>query len=294
MKNKFSVAIILVSLLTTNICYSQNQYAINFDSFSTILKMPAVTKSQKDKFNLQTKSKKIEFEKNGKKYLGYPTHNQEFYNEIIKPEILRNLDTLKKLPKELIVNELAIFIYRCYRDIIGIDFYRWGGDLFDLDDPQPKGPRHQFAYGIDCSGFAASAYEAAVDCGLLTAEEALFSHYGYKLYCEKNNIKDKGGLDNLPNNFRLDTIELYQLGDQIEFIPKNGELSPDKLKYVKPGDILVTNGHVGIIVKINDKFYFLESGGWVVPNNGYMPYELLESIKIFAKRGDLTIRRCLN
>ncbi|MBZ0199653.1 MAG: hypothetical protein K8H86_07290, partial [Ignavibacteriaceae bacterium] len=224
---------------------------------------------------------------------GYPTHNKNIVDEVISQAVIPNLDVLKKLPKNKIVNELTILTFNIYQTYIGKSFYRWGGDIFDLDDPQAESVRFTKSYGLDCSGFATSGYELAVYYNLLSPNEALFSSKGFSAYCLLNNLKDSGGRDDTPNNYRVDTKELAFLGEEIFKINRNTSLDDHQIKQLQAGDIMGKNGHFGIIVEINNQLYYLESGGWVLSKNEQKPVPIKEAIVGFAKHGPIYIRRCL-
>ena len=138
-------------------------------------------------------------------------------------------------------------------------------------------------------------YELAVYFGLINPEDesAVFSSKGFEIYSKKHNIKDEGGTDGMSNNFRVDTVDMMKLGRVIISVDKGGSLSEEDIKKLQPGDIAGIEGHVGIIVDINGKLYYLESGGQVVPPRGWKPIPVAEAIKIFAKNGLVIIRRSL-
>ncbi len=247
----------------------------------------------KEKYNSFIESEYITIEKDSIKIAGYPTHNNKMVEDLIDKTVLPNLDALKKLPKNKIVSELAILTFNVYQEYIGKSFYRWGGDIMDLDDPQNESIRFTKSYGLDCSGFTTAGYELAVFFNLLSPEDALFSSKGFAEYCRLNNLKDSGGRNNTSNNFRVDTKELAFLGNEIYKIERNGSLDDDQLKQLKAGDIMGKNGHFGIIVEIDDELYYLESGGWVLSKNDQKPVPIKEAAAEFAKYGPIYIRRCL-
>ncbi|MDP4176199.1 MAG: hypothetical protein Q8933_19620, partial [Bacteroidota bacterium] len=112
-------------------------------------------------------------------------------------------------------------------------------------------------------------------------------------YCKKNNVEDKGGLDGEGNNFRVDTRELASLGREIIRIDEGGTPTDEQVSKLQAGDLVGRNGHFGIIVEINGELFYLESGGWVVPNTGGNPYHAKEALEIFAKHGIVMVRRVL-
>lgn len=199
----------------------------------------------------------------------------------------------KKSPVE-IINTLTFFGYEIYQTYFGRDFYRWGGDILDLDDPQDRSVRNQFSFGLDCSGLAAMPYEIAVYFKLVSSEETLFSSKGYENYCRINNQNDIGGREGTNNNFRLDTQELAKLGRELFRLEKNQIPTEEQIKLLQPGDIVGRSGHFGIIAELNGAPYYFESGGWVVPKNDGIPVKAFEALKIFASSGTISVRRCLD
>jgi hypothetical protein len=273
-----------------------DECSIDYNKVDKIIKFDTPDSLMLAKFNPNMESNFVTIQKEGFTVSGYRTENKIFYNEIIKPYLLKYKDKLHKLPIKDAINEIAIFIHQAYRAYLGKDFYRWGGDINDLDDPQGEKSRGKYKYGLDCSGYTTSAYDAAVDLGLLdpSSDEAIFSSKGFEHYCKTYNLKDGGGIKDTPNNFRVDTKELAVLG-RIVFTVKQGEAPTDEqIKLLQAGDIVGRSGHFGIIVFINNKPYYLESGGWVVPNHNWLPYCAKEALTIFARNGNIDIRRALN
>ncbi|MDP4190775.1 MAG: hypothetical protein Q8858_04415 [Bacteroidota bacterium] len=275
---------------------TSNQLSMSYNSFARKIEIPTPTKEQKAKFNADIKSEKVDIKKPGGKVIsGYKTANKEFLEEVVRPIVLPHLDELKKMPKEEMINTLALFGHELFQIYFGKDFYRWGGDILDLDDPQSEEFRHDAKYGLDCSGFSTLPYELAVYFGLLDKEdtEATASSKGFEVYCKKNNVEDKGGLDGEGNNFRVDTRELASLGREIIRIDEGGTPTDEQVSKLQAGDLVGRNGHFGIIVEINGELFYLESGGWVVPNTGGNPYHAKEALEIFAKHGIVMVRRVL-
>ena len=224
---------------------------------------------------------------------GLVTQNKTFFEKVMLPELNEYRDELAKQDDEIIISTLAKYTFKVYQTYFGQGFYRWGGDLFDLDDPQPKGLLYERPYGLDCSGFTTAAYDIAVYMELIPAEKAVFSSKGYKLFCDETGFDDGGSLVGGSNRYRLDTSELYRLGEEVFRIEKNEKPTKEQLSRIKPGDIAGRNGHFGIIVEIEDKLYYLESGGWVVPVVGGYPVEIKHALMKFAKNGYVSVRRCL-
>jgi len=259
-----------------------------------IIKIPEPTGEQKLEINSEIKSEFVTSEKSGNiKISGYETKNQLFLEKVIEPLVATHLDELvKKSPTE-IINTLTLFGYEIYQTYLGKDFYRWGGDILDLDDPQERSHRYQFSFGLDCSGFTSLPYELAAYFKLIKPKQALFSSKGYEIYCELNNKNDIGGREGTSNNFRLDTPELAVLGKEVFRLEKNQVPTEEQIKLLQPGDIVGRSGHFGIIALLNGEAYYLESGGWVVSKNDGIPVKAFEALKIFASTGSITVRRCL-
>jgi hypothetical protein len=263
-------------------------------SVKKLIAIPDPTDEQKYKFNENIESEETTTVKDGINFNGFKTKNKLFFDEVIDPLISARLDTLRKMHPVDAVNELTLFVFDIYQKYFGKNFYRWAGDIFDLDDPQPNGSRYKKSFGLDCSGFASTPYELAVHYNLITPEQTPFASKGFKIFCEENNFADKGGLNGTSNNFRLDTRDLVLLGREIISVQKGSSINSEQLNLLQAGDLVGRSGHIGILVQINNELYYLESGGWVVPKYGDgNPYKAAEALEIFAGSGELTIRRCL-
>jgi len=223
----------------------------------------------------------------------FPTRNREVLMELLVPALEPNLNKLRLLPHDELISEIAAFNHRVYRALWGSDFYRWGGDIFDLDDPQPEGIGAEKMFGLDCSGFTTAPYEIAVHLGLLKAEQTVFASQGYRLFCERTGFVDGGALDGGSNRYRLDTRELDQLGRELFRIEKGSQPTEAQIKMLRGGDIVGRNGHFGIIIMLEGEPYFIESGGWVCHRVDGLPVHARNALEIFARNGYLTIRRCL-
>ncbi len=248
------------------------------------------------RFNGKIKAEKIRFAKTNTLYLnGFSTRNRSFLEQVMVPVIVPLLDTLKKMQPAEVINELTLFGHEAFRTYIGKSFYRWGGDILDLDDPQDKGTRIQFTFGLDCSGFVSMPYEMATYFFIMDAKKdnLVFSSKGFEQFCKGRYFRDTGGRNGTPNNYRIDTGDLVHLGRQVLSIPKGGKPSNQQLAKLQPGDIVGRNGHFGIIVQIKGTLYYLESGGWVSPKSNGYPYRADKALEIFAKSGELMVRRCL-
>lgn len=261
---------------------------------SCLIKLNKENIKNLSEFSLNTLSDSTLSMRNGKMITGYRTQNKKFLDEVLRPAVESGKSRLAHLSQREIVNQLTIFAFQAYQQVFGKGFYRWGGDILDLDDPQYESIRHKFKYGLDCSGMSVVGYELAAYLGLVKGEELVFSSPGFRYYCETTGFKDGGALDGGSNNFRLDTKELDQLGTLITRIEKREEISEEKVKSFRAGDIVGRDGHFGVIVESNSKLYYLESGGWVVPQIGGRPVEILQAINKFAENGYVSVRRCIN
>ena len=298
MKNyKLFIVSVILLFSIQSLTYSQpDQLSMDYNNFTRKIAIPKPTKGQMKEFNGEVKAKQISLKKeNGKTITGFKTANKKFLEKVIAPILKPHLKELAKMQPADMINTLTLFEHELFRTYFGKDFYRWGGDILDLDDPQDEEIRHQYKYGLDCSGFSTSPYELAVYFGLMKPEDqgALFSSKGFELYCKKNNITEKGGREGTSNSYRLDTKELAVLGREIFAVKKGTAPTEAQMSLIQPGDLVGRDGHFGIIVFINNKPYYLESGGYVVPQKGGLPYPASQSIEIFAKDGDVFIRRAL-
>jgi hypothetical protein len=288
-----SLAIICLFALYS--CSSNKQLTFDYQLLSSGIKLEKPSEEMLKKFNKTVRGEWRTIKKDYKEYSGFVTNNKEFLEKIITPYLSVYAAELKLKSENQIINELTLFGHQIFQLYFGKDFYRWGGDILDLDDPQISSPRHEYAYGLDCSGFTTLAYELAVHFNLIDfkSRSALFSSKGFEYYCTQTNSKDEGGRDGTSNNFRVDTKDLSQLGDEIIKIEKGAAPTKEQMDKLQAGDIVGRSGHFGILVEINNDLYYLESGGWVVPKNGGLPYHAKEAIEIFAKNGDVYLRRCL-
>lgn len=259
--------------------------------YGTLIPYQKADPKLKTRFNGDVLADSLYYEKGDTAWTGFKTQNQVFLKEVITPALEPYLVELSTLSQTDIINELALFTFNIYQEYFGKSFYRWGGDLFDLDEPQTRVNTSRKLYGLDCSGFVTAPYELAVHFGLITDTLALFSWQGFKHYCKTTNFQDGGGLDGGSNNYRLDTRELNQLGKEMYRIEKGRSLSRRHLKKLQPGDIAGRNGHYGIMVHIHGKPYYLESGGWVAPSVGGYPVKADVALEIFARNRYVSVRR---
>jgi len=266
------------------------------DSFENPITTSPPTPELTQAFTLATRARLDSVKKeNGMTVRGYVTENRKFYEAVLRPLIDLHLEDLSKQHPVQVVNTLTLFCHEAYQTYFGANFYRWGGDIFDLDDPQEEGVRHGYAYGLDCSGFVSMPYEIAVLLGLLdpARDDAVFSSKGFARFVMTHSIPDLGGRDSTSNRCRLDTYDFLRLGREIFSIDSAGVPSQEEVSRLQAGDVVGTPGHVGIIVEIEGNPYYLESGGWVVRRSGGNPYRAFEALVLFARGGPVTVRRAL-
>jgi|GEM_PF-557647 hypothetical protein len=270
--------------------------SMDYNNFVRKIAIPKPTAEQVKEFNRNIKGEKKSVKKeNGITISGYVTNNKRFLEKVITPILKPHLGELASMSKVEMINTLALFNHELFMTYFGKNFYRWGGDMRDLDDPQIEDTRFEYKYGLDCSGFSTSAYELAVYFGLLKPNEdaALFSSKGFELFCKRTNQKDKGGREGTSNNFRVDTRELAELGRTVFRLEKGGSPTQEQINMLQAGDLVGKNGHFGIIVFINNKPYYLESGGYVLPEKDGLPYPAAPSLTMFAAGGAISVRRAL-
>lgn len=294
-KSSHLLNMLILAVLTLFVsCSQSNLEKSELYPLQLTIVIPEPTDEQRKEFNSDIESEFITVEKeNSKQISGFRSKNKQFLEKIITPIVSPYLKQLAEKSPTEIINTLTLFGYELYQIYFGRDFYRWGGDILDLDDPQNRSHRYKFSYGLDCSGFASLPYELAVYFGLLTEDNAVFSSRGYRQYCERNQITDVGGREETSNNYRLDTRELANLGDEVFTLEKNQIPIQEQINLLQPGDIVGRSGHFGIIAELKGEPYYLESGGWVVPKNNGIPVKAIEALRIFASSGAITVRRCL-
>lgn len=291
-----AVFMFILLLFSIYYCSSRDvikEASIDFNSFEKQIDFVSPSDELLTQFNREIIGDSIEIKKGEKFFNGYITSNRSFLEEVITPILQPQIEKLRRKHPVEIVNDLAIFGYEIFRTYFDREFYRWGGDIFDLDDPQIKGTRYKNKFGLDCSGYAALPYELAVHFNLIDSAAALFSSTGYKIFCGQKELEDTGGREDTPNNYRLDTKEMILLGEEIIRINKGTEVSDEQIKLLQPGDIAGRSGHFGIIIEIEGKPYYLESGGRIVPSAGYLPVEAQTALTAFARNGYVSVRRCL-
>ncbi|HPB30341.1 MAG TPA: hypothetical protein PLB62_02695 [Candidatus Sumerlaeota bacterium] len=270
---------------------------IDYKAFPRRISIPASDPELKKIFFGDAKAEWREIARpDGTKVAGYANDNRLFLEKVMAPIIEENRTELAAMHPVELINTLTLFSHEIFRVYFGPDTFSWGGDILDLDDPQIRGPRYEYRFGLDCSGFSSMPYELAVYFGFLKPDDpaAVFSSPGFEIYTKAHGLPDRGGRDGASNRYRVDTSDMKNLGRVIFTVSKDGAAAPEDLEKLQAGDlVLLPAGHVGIVVEILGDFYFLEAGGWVVPPNGGLPYAIAPAIEIFAKQGPLEIRRSL-
>jgi len=295
MKHTQSLAAVAMGALLL-LCARGNYDVLPYGAFESAIPIPEPSPQQRARFNASAGADfAIRQGPDGSTLKGYVSANREFLAEVVEPLLEPYRPWLAGLTQVELINALALFGHELYHRYFGPDFYRWGGDLLDLDDPQEEGIHHQLRYGLDCSGFATFPYDLAVHLGLLQAEEpgALFSAAGFARFCAQSGMHDTGGRLGGGNRFRLDTAELATLGREVFALPKGGSPTASQLALLQPGDLVGRSGHFGLIVEIRGEPYFLESGGWVGPIVGNYPCHARRALAMFARTGPIAIRRAL-
>ena len=300
LRPRLAAVLVLVSALalwsSCSLIEPRGPLTRSHDSFDNPITTSPPTPELTQKFTLAAMGRLDSVQKhNGVIVRGYVTENRKFYEAVLQPLIDLHLEDLSKQHPVQVINTLTLFCHEAYQTYFGGKFYRWGGDIFDLDDPQEEGVRHQYAYGLDCSGFVSMPYEIAVLLGLLdpASDYAVFSSKGFARFSTAHSMPDLGGRDSTGNRYRLDTYDLLKLGREVFAVDSGGVPSQEQVNLLQPGDVVGTSGHVGIIVEIEGNPYHLESGGWVVRRAGGDPYRAFEALVLFAREGPLTIRRAL-
>jgi hypothetical protein len=288
--------LLVLVLAFASACASKPPLMMGYDDFPRAIPIPEPTAEQRARFDPTRQGDVITISKEGgKTFSGHHTENSAFLEEVITPALEPHLDELADLDPVERINALALFGHEIFRVYFGPDAFAWGGHLHDLDDPQESGPNFQNRFGLDCSGFASLPYELAVHFNLMAADDpaAIFCSQGWERFATENGLIDKGGRDGTTNNWRVDTADFARLGRVIFTVPKDGTAAPENLKKLQAGDVVLMPGHAGLVVEIKGHFYYLEHGGWVVPPNGGLPFEIGEALTVFAKQGPLEIRRSL-
>ena len=179
--------IILATILALTSCsvFKPNHVPnIRFHEFQRKIPIPKPEANDLSRFNEKAKGDFVTIEKqSGEKFSGYVTSNKEFLDEIMMPVLIEYKAELEFMHPVEQINTLLLFGHGMYRTYFGKSYFSWGGDLYDLDDPQERGPNFDSRYGFDCSGFASMPYTLAVQLGLMTPEDeaALFSPQGFEV-----------------------------------------------------------------------------------------------------------------
>jgi hypothetical protein len=269
---------------------------VEYDSFPRLIPVPMPTPEDREVFFPARQGDVVTVTKeDGVTFTGHVTENAAFLRAVLMPALLPHREQLAAMDPVDQINALTLFGHETYRTWFGRDAFAWGGHVHDLDDPQESGPNFQNRFGLDCSGFAALPYELALELELMGPGDpaAVWTSRGFELYARAHGLKDRGGRGGTSNNWRVDTVDMTQLGREIFKVPKGGAPRDEDLALLQPGDLILAPGHVGLAVEINGAPYYLEHGGWVCPPNGALPFAMREAMVIFAEKGELTVRRSL-
>jgi hypothetical protein len=297
MKRLFPAILVVTLALTHPSCsiFAPQVDFVEYGSFDRAIEIVPPSPGLQSRFNRDLPGVAATVTKDTLVLKGFVSRNREFLDSVMLPALRPKIEELRRMPVNELIGDLTLFTHEMYRSWFGPGFYRWGGDMLDLDDPQEEGNRARSLFGLDCSGFVSAPYEIAVYAGLLAPADsaALFSSAGFALYARAHGMEDLGGRRRTSNRFRVDTHDLLRLGREVLRVPKGG--SPDKaqLALLRSGDVVGRTGHVGIIVLIEGEPYYLESGGSVLPRNGNYPHKAGPALAIFARGGELTVRRAL-
>ena len=299
-----TLLLFIVALCTYSSCtllQTASKPSDEYPSLSGAIPIPPPTQAQREKFNRDILASSITIRKNDILLSGYVTDNRAFLEQVITPILEPHIQELSKRHPVELINTLTLFGFEIYRVYFGEpshtrEFYRWGGDLFDLDDPQEVGYRHGEKYGLDCSGLISLPYDLAVHFKLLDAKDEIvvFSSRGFEHHCRIHGTKDRGGRKGTTNRFRVDSIDIKKLGRPIFSVEDGRPPRPEELELLQAGDLISGSGHVAIIVEVRGKLYYLESGWDVIPPKGKFLIPAAEGLKIFAEKySTFTVRRSL-
>jgi hypothetical protein len=112
---------------------------ISYKDFDQFIEVPMPSENDTAKFNLSIDGiKDTILLESGEELTGAITNNRQFFNEVVDPALQGYIDKLKDQSKVEAINNLAIFSHQVYQNYFGKGFYRWGGDIFDLDHPAGK------------------------------------------------------------------------------------------------------------------------------------------------------------
>ncbi len=267
-----------------------------YSSFPRLIPVPSPGCADRNFFTVGRKGTTVTITGNdGRTFSGMVTSNSEFLRSVLKPALLPHRDLISAMHPVDRINALTLFGHEAFRTWFGKDAFAWGGHIHDLDDPQESGPNYENVFGLDCSGFAALPFELAVEIGVMDANDsaAIWTARGFEREARANGIRDRGGRDGSSNRWRVDTADMTSLGRVIFSVPKNGVPQDTDLKLLQAGDLVLMQGHVGITVMIQGAPHYLEHGGWVCPPNGALPVPMAQALTVFARYGQLTIRRSL-
>ncbi len=264
----------LLLCLAVASCAIRRSDSIEYGTFQRSLDVKTPPADDPGVFVRDAPARRDSIRKDGVLLTGYVTGNRLYLDSVLISLLRPHVQELRLQHPASIINALALFVHEMYRAWFGPGFYRWGGDILDLDDPQEDGSGHTKRFGLDCSGFASSPYELAVLLGLMVPADsaAVFSSAGFAASAGGLGLKDMGGRNGTANRFRVDTHDFLRLGRVVLTVAGGTAPTDAEVAGLQPGDVVGRTGHVGIIVRINGEACYLESGGSVLPRNGNIPY----------------------
>jgi len=188
---------------------------------------------------------------------GFVSNNRWFYGEVLRSTVLRNRAALEKLPLRRRISALHLLIHTSYDAHFGQGdlpghFYRWGGDLFDNDTPVINDIRTGEAFGLDCSGFVASAFDIALKENLLTTEELAANAF---LKSRRDQLAQM--VPGTPSPHRLNVKDFARIGREITA----GEAQAGDYIVIPKAEGVFP--HIVAIVEMEGKLHIAESA-----NNG--------------------------
>lgn len=220
-------------------------YGLNIDSFG---------KNGSDQFYRSAKAQK----KDG----AYVTSNRDLYRALIQPIVHENKTVLSELTFTEKINALQLITFMTYDAYLGKPdlaghFYRWGGDILDMDAPLKNDIRTSKAFGLDCSGYVASAFDIVI-LEDIAGPELAHSEF---LKARKEDLLNSIPGETSPH--RLNVSDFKKIGN--ELYNNTQSYSNEWEDKLNAGDFIVIPGgegvfpHIVSIVKIEKTLYIAES-----------------------------------
>jgi hypothetical protein len=194
---------------------------------------------------------------------GFVTSNVDLYRNLLRPSILQNRIALQLLDTSQKLNALQLLTFLVYDAYLGKPdqaghFYRWGGDIYDIDLPQQNDIRTSKAFGLDCSGYVAAGFDIAILEGLFTDAEINAAPF---LLTRKENLADI--VPGTPSDLRLNVSDFQKIG--VEYFNETNAFDSRMEGVLQAGDFIVIPRapgifpHVVSIVKIGTQLFVAES-----------------------------------